>query len=95
MIHLIGQPAHGIKNRCDKDRGQKRIEVETLVQGEGAISSKHHKGRMRDIRDVEQAEGDRRAGSDASVEPPQQKPGDDRVGKKVEGKHGMCSQAAA
>ena len=88
MIQLIGEPADGIKNGRDKDCGQKRIEVETLVQGEGAIGSKHHEGGMRDIRDIEQAEGDRRAGGDASVEPPQQKPRDDRVGEKAKGKHG-------
>jgi hypothetical protein len=62
--------------------------VETLVQGEGAISAEHHEGGMRDICDIEQAKGDRGAGGDAGVESSEQEPGDDRVGKKAKVKHG-------
>jgi hypothetical protein len=43
---------------------------------------------MGDVGDVEQAEGDGRAGGDAGVKSAEQKPGHDRVRKEIKGEHG-------
>ena len=66
------------------DAGQDRIHPERDVQNVGDVGAKDDERRMRDIDDVEHAEGDRDSDCHGGIEPAQQQAGDQGVPQKIE-----------
>ena len=66
------------------DADQDRVDAEIRIDDIGDKGPEHDEGRVRDIDDVEHAEGDRHADRHRGIKPAEQQAGDDRVDRQVE-----------
>ena len=96
VIELIDDHPDHEKHRQHQHPGQDRIEPGRSVDDIRRIGAEQDKGRLRDIGDVEHAEGDRDPDRHRGVKPAQQDAGDDRVDQQVErNRHGVPGSAPA
>src|SRR5262249_56729823 len=79
VIDLIDRGAERVERRQDDDAGEDGIEAEVGIDDVSDVGAEDDEGRVSDVDDVENAEGDRDAGGDGGVEAAQHEAGDDRV----------------
>ncbi len=83
MIEAVeGQPDQE-EHRHQQRAGQQRVHP-VLAEHVDAVGTQHQEGRMRDVRHVEQPEGDRQPDAHRRVEAAQQQAGDERLDQQLE-----------
>ncbi len=85
VVELIERDTEPIEGRRDEHAAQHRVDVQGLIQHVDGIGTQDREGRMRDIDDIEQPEGDRGPAAQGGIEAAEQKPGNQGVREKLEG----------
>src|SRR5262249_14223632 len=85
IVDLVDERAEQIERRQHHDAGHNGVNPEGDVDDVGNVGSENDERRMRDVHNVEHAEGNRNAGCNSGVEAAEQKPRDNRVHQQVEG----------
>src|SRR5579885_1485366 len=84
VIDLVDEGAQRVESRQHQDARRDRIDAEPDIEAVSDIRAEQDEGRMRDVDDVEHAEGNRNAGRDGGIESAEQEAGDDRVDQEVD-----------
>ena len=72
VVQAIGHETEHEEHRCDQPPRQQRIDPVLVVEEEHRVGRQHQEGRMRDMRDVKQAERDGQSETDRCVEAAEQ-----------------------
>jgi hypothetical protein len=87
VVDLIDERAQRIeKRRCENARDD-GVDAEARVDDVGDVGAEDDESGVRDVDDVEHAEGDRHADRHGGVEAAKENPGDDRAQQQIEGNH--------
>jgi hypothetical protein len=95
VVDLIDRHSQQVESRRGDHGDGDRVQPKVSIADIGDVGSQQNERRMRDIDDVQHAEGNRDADGHGGVEPSQQQAGDKRVQQKIEGKiHARYSTGA-
>ena len=99
VVDVIDRHAQQVERRRQDDAGQDRIEPEQAVGDIGSVRAENDEGGMRDIDDIEHAEGDRHPDRHSGIEAAEQQAGHQGVAEQVErqihyaGQCGHCAKS--
>jgi len=72
VVQAVGGETEQKEERCDQQPRQQRVDLKAIVEEEHSIGRQYQKGRMGDVGNVEQAEGDRQPKAYGRIEAAEQ-----------------------